>query len=480
MHHQERTPIYESLLKVKEKRIVSFDVPGHKQGKSSKVQGLAFGEKLISMDYNTCKFLDSLIHPSGAIKEAEELAAEAFGAHAAFFMCNGTTQAVQAMIWSSIKPGEKIIMPRNVHKSAINALILCGGIPVYVNPGVDYELGISLGMDIANVEKAIKNNPDAKAVFVNNPTYYGICSDLKGIVELAHSHNMLVLADEAHGTHLYFGKDLPINAMKAGADMASVSTHKTGGSLTQSSLLLVNKSLDPSLIRQTINITQTTSASYILMSSLDIARKELYFEGEKTFQRVLNMVEYARNEINEIGGYYAFSKEKCNGKDFFDFDRTKLSVHTQKIGLAGIEIYDILHDEYDIQIEFGDISNVLAIVSLGDRKTDLERFISSLCEIKRRYQQCCKDMLNYEYIDPIVAMSPQKAFYAKKKRVALKDSIDCISGEFMMAYPPGIPIVSPGEIITSKIVDYVAYAKEKGCIMTGTQDEEMNFIQVVE
>mgnify|MGYP000061399686 CR=1 FL=1 len=180
-------------------------------------------DKCVSLDVNSMKPLDNLCHPVSVIKEAEELAAEAFRADHAFFMVGGTTSSVQGMVLSCCKAGDKIILPRNVHKSVINALVLCGAVPVYVNPEVDTKLGISLGMQVSEVERAIRENPDAAAVLVNNPTYYGICSDLRAIVKVAHEHNMLVLADEAHGTHLYFGSDLPVCAMDAGADMASVS-----------------------------------------------------------------------------------------------------------------------------------------------------------------------------------------------------------------------------------------------------------------
>ena len=331
------------------------------------------------------KPLDNLCHPVSIIKEAEQLAAEAFGAKHAFFMVNGTTSAVQAMVMTACKAGDKIIMPRNVHRSAINALILSGAVPVYVNPGVNDELGIPLGMSVREVEKAILDNPDAKAILINNPTYYGICSNLQALTDLAHQHEMLVLVDEAHGTHFYFGDDLPASAMSVGADMASVSMHKSGGSLTQSSFLLINNEVSEGYTRQIINLTQTTSGSYLLLSSLDISRKNLALHGREVFRRVAEMAQYTRDEINRIGGYYAYSKELLNGDTIFDFDVTKLSVHTRDIGLAGIEIYDILRDEYDIQIEFGDIGNLLAYISVGDRQLDLERLVAALSEIKRRY-----------------------------------------------------------------------------------------------
>jgi arginine/lysine/ornithine decarboxylase len=425
------------------------------------------------------KPLDNLCHPVSVIKEAEELAAAAFGARHAFFMVNGTTSAVQSMVMSACKRGEKIIMPRNVHRSAINALILSGAIPVYVNPGVNKELGISLGMSVSDVEQAILENPDAKAVLVNNPTYYGVCSDLKAITELAHKHNMLVLADEAHGTHFYFGEGLPASAMSVGADMAAVSMHKSGGSLTQSSLLLVNNELSEGYVRQIINLTQTTSGSYLLISSLDISRRNLALRGREIFKKVGEMAEYARAEINQIGGYYAYSRELINGDSVYDFDVTKLSILTLDIGLAGIEVYDILRDEYDIQIEFGDIGNILAYISIGDRILDLERLVSALSEIKRRYAKDRTGMLSQEYIRPQVVLGPQEAFYAESEPTPLDQSLGRICGEFVMCYPPGIPILAPGEKITAEVLEYIKYAKEKGCFLTGTQDSLVNKIQTV-
>ena len=202
---QMHAPVYEALERLKRRRVVPFDVPGHKRGRGNPELVELLGEKCVSLDVNSMKPLDNLCHPVSVIKEAEELAAEAFRAAHAFFIVVGTTSSVQSMVLSCCKAGDKIILPRNVHKSVINALVLCGAIPVYVNPEVDNKLGISLGMQVAEVEKAIKENPEAVAVLVNNPTYYGICSDLRTIVQVAHAHKMLVLVDEAHGTHLYFG-----------------------------------------------------------------------------------------------------------------------------------------------------------------------------------------------------------------------------------------------------------------------------------
>lgn len=476
---QNRMPIYEALCKLKRERIVPFDVPGHKRGKGNPELTDFLGEKCLEVDVNSMKMLDNLCHPVSVIREAEEIAAQAFHAAACYFMVGGTTSSVQAMIWSTLKKGDKIIMPRNVHRSAINALVMCGAVPIYVNPDTNKRLGISLGMNPVDVREAIEKNPDAKVVFVNNPTYYGICSDIKEIVRLAHEHGMYVLADEAHGTHLYFDSTLPISAMEAGADMASVSMHKSGGSLTQSSFLLMGSRMNTDYVRQIINLTQTTSGSYLLMSSLDISRKKLATEGTQIFARVRELAQYARDEINEIGDYYAYSREIVNGTSVYDFDVTKLSVNTLGVGLAGIEVYDLLRDEYDIQIEFGDLGNILAYISVGDRERDIERLVSALAEIRRRFKKNRSGLMSHEYISPMVVTTPQEAFYAEKEAVTLEECNHRICSEFVMCYPPGIPILAPGEMVTDVIIDYIRYAKEKGCSITGPEDMNIEKLNVI-
>ncbi|WP_207662792.1 aminotransferase class I/II-fold pyridoxal phosphate-dependent enzyme [Clostridium sp. AM18-55] len=537
---QERAPIYEALEAFQKMRVVPFDVPGHKRGRgnpeltkllgetcmrldvnsmkpldnlchpvsviadaeqlaaeafgaahaflmvggtTSAVQSMVLtkllGETCMRLDVNSMKPLDNLCHPVSVIADAEQLAAEAFGAAHAFLMVGGTTSAVQSMVLTAVKRGEKIILPRNVHRSVMGAMVLGGAVPVYVNPAGDKRLGIPLGMRVEDVRRAIKENPDAKAVFVNNPTYYGICSDLRSIVKLAHEHGMLCLVDEAHGTHFYFGENMPVSAMAAGADMAAVSMHKSGGSLTQSSILLTGPGMSAGYVRQIINLTQTTSGSYLLLSSLDISRRNLALRGREAFKQVVELAEYARTEINRIGGYYAYSKELINGDSIYDFDVTKLSIHTRDIGLAGIEVYDLLRDEYDIQAEFGDLGNILAYLSIGDRQREVERLVSALAEIKRRFSRDKSTLMDFDYIDPIVAMSPQEAFYGEKESLPIRETAGRVCSEFVMCYPPGIPILTPGEQITEEIIDYIAYALEKGCSMTGPEDPEIERLNVL-
>ncbi len=476
---QQSAPLYEALERIRRMRIVPFDVPGHKRGRGNPELMSLLGERCVSLDVNSMKPLDNLCQPSSVILDAENLAAEAFGAARCFFMVGGTTSAVQSMILSVCKEGDKIIVPRNVHKSVINSLVLCGAIPVYVNPETDKRLGISLGMIPSEVEKAVEANPDAVAVLVNNPTYYGICSDIREIVRIAHSHGMKALADEAHGTHFYFNDALPVSAMEAGADMSAVSMHKSGGSLTQSSLLLLGPNVDADYVRQIINLTQTTSASYLLMSSLDISRRNLALHGKESFAKVMEMAQYARDEINELGDYYAYGKELVNGTSIYDYDVTKLSVYTRDLGLAGIEVYDILRDEYDIQIEFGDIGNILAYISIGDRIQDIERLVGALEDIRRLYKRDKTGMLADEYIIPEVVVAPKAAFYAPKETLPIAQTEGRICGEFVMCYPPGIPILAPGERITRDILEYIEYAKRKGCSMQGTADIAVEHLNVL-
>ena len=469
---QTSAPIQEALERMKRARLVPFDVPGHKRGRGNPELTAFLGNTCLDVDVNSMKMLDNLCHPISVIRDAE-----AFRAAHAFFMVSGTTGSVQAMVLSAVRRGDKIIMPRNVHRSAINALILCGAIPIYVNPGIDDVLGIALGMRVEDVAAAIERHPDAKAVFVNNPTYYGICSNLRAITDLAHAHGMKVLVDEAHGTHLYFSDRLPVSAMDAGA--AAISMHKSGGSLTQSSILLCADTMPLGYVHQIINITQTTSASYLLLASLDISRRNLALRGREVIDKIIDLVAYARDEINAIGDYYAYGRELIDGAAVYDFDTTKLSIFTRPTGLAGVEVYDILRDDYDIQTEFGDIANLLAYVSVGDRPKDIERLVAALAEIRRNYRKDPSKTLKMEYIEPVVICGPQDAFYAEKESLPIAETCGRICSEFVMCYPPGIPILAPGEQITEEILTYIRYARKKGCQITGPEDMSIQRLNVM-
>ena len=475
-----KAPIYEAVKKLIDEETIPFDVPGHKRGRGNPYLQEFLGKKALEYDINSSKTVDNAMHPTGVIREAEKLMADCFSADDAFLMVNGTTSAVQAMIMVACKEGDKIILPRNVHKSAINALILSGAVPVYINPGVNNDLGISLGMSIDDVRKTIEENPDAKAILIINPTYYGICSNIEEIAKVAHDYGMLVLVDEAHGTHFYFSEEPPYGGMQLGADMCALSLHKTGGSLTQSSALLVNKTrVNPQYVRNIINITQTTSSSYLLLGSLDLARMQLALKGKKLIRNAIELANYGREEIRKLGDYKVFCKDLINQDSVAYYDVTKLSVNVTNLGLTGFEIGNILRDEYKILIEYPDANNFMCIVSLGDTKENIDKLVYALKEIKEKYALEKRDIATAEFITPIVSVSPREAFYARKMPVLFTESEGLVSGEFIMCYPPGIPVVAPGEIISKEAIEYILYSKIKGSVITGTEDLTNKYIKIL-
>lgn len=481
MMSQFATPLFDALKEYHNRGVVPFDVPGHKHGRGLQEFGQFMGEKVLQVDVNSMKCLDNLSHPVGVIKEAEDLLAKAYGADNGYFLVNGTSSGVQGMIMSVCKPNDKVILPRNAHKSATNGIIMSGAIPVYIHPEYNDELNIAFGVTVEGVKKAIEENPDAKAVFIINPTYFGAVSQLKEICDLAHENNMVVLVDEAHGSHLHFHGELPTSAMAAGADMAAVSLHKTGGSLTQSSALLVrSERIDPKHVRKILNLNQTTSASYLLMSSLDIARKNLAVSGEELLTKTLELSRYGRNELNKIDGVYAFGKELEGTNGVHQFDETKLVINVTELGMTGFKVYDILRDEYNIQMELGDSNNVLGIISLGDTKENIDKLIVAMQDISLKYKAPVK---SYKSLLPAyeleIALSPREAFYADMERVSLKDSVGRISGESIMAYPPGIPIFTPGERITQEVLDYIGFLIEQDTVITDLEDPNFEFIKVI-
>jgi arginine/lysine/ornithine decarboxylase len=477
---QTRTPVFSAMKDYREKKVIPFDVPGHKHGKGLNEYTNYFGEAMMELDVNSMKPLDFLGNPVSVIKEGEALLADAFGADRGFFIVSGTSFAVQAMIMTTVTSGDKIILPRNSHKSAINGLILCGAEPVYMNPVIDNEMGVCHNITLDSLKEAYEAHPDAKAVLIVNPTYYGATCDLKTVVDYCHRQGLRVIVDEAHGTHFHFNDAFPVSAMQAGADMSAVSLHKTGGSLTQSSALLVNtKNMDPQYVRKVINLMQTTSPSYLLMGSLDVARKMLATEGEAVLSHIVEIANYAREAINSIPGCYVIGRESIGKAGIFDFDVTKLSVNTRDMGVNGMELYDMLRDEYNIQMETGDMYNSLAILSVGDTYDSANHLIAALKDISDRFHN---SRLDYKQIDlhfPKVVMTPREAFYADKEMVRFEDSVGRISGEAIMAYPPGIPVVSYGERINASVIEQVKLFKTSHSILTGMEDPDVNFFKVI-
>lgn len=477
---QSRAPLFEALQKYVSDDVIPFHVPGHKRGAGLEELTQYAGSRILEIDVNGMEDLDNICNPIGVIKESEALLAQLFDADDSFFLVNGTSQGVQSMLLNTCKPGDEIILPRNAHKSTIGALILSGAIPVYIQPEVNYDLGIAMGITVDSLQKAIRKHPYATGVFVINPTYYGATSDLMEIIRIAHQENMLVLADEAHGSHLKFHPDLPASAMELGADMSAISLHKTGGSMTQSSALLIKgERVNSAQMKTTLNLTQTTSASYVLMASIDLARKQLALHGQKIMKRVVDLVRYAREKINQIDGLYAFGSELIGTSGTFDFDETKLGIHVRKLGISGYEMETRLRREYNIQIEMSDFYNILAIVSIGDDQKNIDKLVEALQDIA--YKQGVRKNLNITQVPykPKLIVSPRDAYYSNKKSVRLEEAMGEISGEMIMAYPPGIPVICPGERITQEVIEYVQLLKLEKCQLQGTEDPYVDYVRVL-
>ncbi|MGM9987838.1 MAG: aminotransferase class I/II-fold pyridoxal phosphate-dependent enzyme [Bacillaceae bacterium] len=475
-------PLLDAHQQYVQKDIIPFDVPGHKRGNGNNYLQDLFGKQTMKLDVNSLPELDQLSHPTGVIKESQALMADAYSADAAFFMVNGTSSSVHAMILSACKPGDKILLPRNIHKSAINALILSGAVPIYMDVEIEEQLGIATTVSDKVVIETIFAHRDAKAILLLNPSYWGFCANLKKIVGYAKKYNILVLVDEAHGAHFPFHKDLPPSAISLGADLVATSIHKTGGALTQSSVLLANKgNIDLQHVAMIINMIQSTSASYLLMSSLDGARKNLVLHGNEIFNELLPLIKHAKKEINQIPGLSTYGSEIIGSNGIYNLDETKIAIHVSEIGLTGFEVYEILRKEYRIQMELGDAYNVLAIVSLGDDERTLKSLVDALRDLSKSYFKR-NNSLSRQLIprlQPEVIMNPREAFYAEKEMVSLQDSIGRISGESLMAYPPGIPILSPGERITAETIEYIAFLKKQQANLTDAKDVHIETLTVI-
>ncbi len=482
--NQNETPLFDALMEYVARDTIPFHVPGHKKGVGVDAEFKNFiGENPFKIDVTVFKLVDSLHHPTGPIREAQALAADAYGADATFFSIHGTSGAIQAMIMSVVGAGDTIIVPRNVHKSVTAGIILSGAVPVYMQPELDKNLGIANGVLPETVEETLRENPHAKAVLIINPTYYGVSTDLKRIAEIVHSYDIPLIVDEAHGPHLKFNEKLPMSALEAGADLCSQSTHKIIGAMTQGSLLHVRtKYVDVARVQQIMNLLQTTSPSYILMASLDTARRQIALDGEELLNKAIGLAEYVRAEINKIPGFYCYGKELLGRPGVFAIDPTKICITCRDLGITGFDLDMILSTKYHIQMELSDLYNVLAVGSFGDTQENMDKLLDALREISTEYMS--KSTRKADFIDippiPKQVLIPREAFNGQKTSVPLAESVGEVSGEFLMAYPPGIPVLCPGEVITQEIVDYVQDLKNTGLYVQGTEDPKVENILVVQ
>ena len=474
--NQDRVPLLEAMKEYANEDIVAFDVPGHKRGKGAYLLNEYFGEKLMRLDTNSIPALDNVGNPTGIIKEAQDLLADAYGADVAFFMTNGSTSAIHSMLMSVLSPGDKVLMPKNIHKSALNGLILCGGIPIYMTPEICIKEGLMKNVSVNEVHNQLDANPDARAVFVLNPTYFGHVSELERISKLCHERDVLLLVDEAHGAHFPFCQDMPASAMASGADISCMSIHKTGGALTQASALIVKSGrVDVNRVKQVVNILQSTSASYLLMGSLDGARYNLVKNGQEQLAKAVALSQKARRELSKIAGVSVVSEEKF-------YDQTKLIINVSGLSLTGFQVYELLWREYDVQLELCETNHLLAVISLGDCEIGIRRLIQAMEEIAQRYpsNESEKNLLFQPLSkNTVVEMSPRDAHFSHKELVLFKDAIGRIAGESIMAYPPGIPIISLGELVTKEVICILKDLKVKDAFIVDHADPELEKILVV-
>ncbi len=480
---QSHTPLFSGLVQHSKKNPIQFHIPGHKKGKGIAPEFREFiGDNALSIDLINIGPLDDLHQPKGIIKEAQDLAAEAFGADHTFFSVQGTSGAIMAMIMSVCGPGDKIIVPRNVHKSVMSAIVFSGAIPIFIHPEIDEHLGISHGITTDSLIRALEEYPDAKAVLVINPTYFGISADLKSIVEIAHSYDIPVLVDEAHGVHIHFHDDLPLSAMQAGADMAATSVHKLGGSMTQSSILNVKGNrVSYKRVQSVLSMLTTTSTSYLLLASLDVARKELAISGRELLDRTIQLANSIRKRINELDHIYCVGDEILEKDAAFDYDPTKLIISVKDLGLSGFDVEMWLRENYNIEVEMSDLYNILCLITPGDSEEEANILVSALAALcKERALLAAK--INTQVLlpeIPILAVSPRDAFYSETELVPFDDSEGRIIAEFIMVYPPGIPIFIPGEIISEENLVYIKKNRDAGLPVQGPEDFDFRMLRVI-
>ena len=465
-------PIVAAMRKYSADAVTPFHTPGHKQGRGAHelLRELLTAEGL-RQEVSLMEELDDLHEPHACIAEAQKLAARLWHADDCLFMVNGTTSAVQAMIFGTLKAGDSVMIPRNAHRSVIAGLILSGATPIFLPVDYDAELCLPLNVSVATIERAIKKFPQAKAVLLVSPNYYGVSADLPKIAELVHAAGMILLVDEAHGAHLRFSADLPTSAIDAGADIAAQSTHKILGSLTQSSMLMIRRGLvDAERIKRAASLLQTTSPNQLLLASLDIARLQMDTDGRRLIGAAVELSKNLRGRIKKIHGLKTFDAVKD-----FALDLTKVTVNVTGLGLTGQEAEEILRRELKIQCELSDAANLLFLITFADSDATITALVDALKNLPRRLPKILSSpLLSTEILS--AELSPRETFYAPVKVVSLREAVERICAEEVTFYPPGIPLIMPGEKITAQTVELI---RQSGGRVIGANDSTLATIKVV-
>jgi arginine/lysine/ornithine decarboxylase len=484
--NQQSTPLFDAVVAYAKDRKISFHTPGHKHGSAMPEAFRKFaGEHIFDMDLTLLDEVDSLHDPKTVIKEAQALAAQAYEADASFFLVNGTSGGNQAMIMATCYPGDKIIVPRNCHKSVLSGIILAGCQPIFIQPEINSELAIFCNVSNEQIKKALKEHPTARAVLVTHPTYQGIAADLAELAKIVHAEKKLLLVDEAHGPHLRFHEDFPLSAMEAGADLCVESMHKIVSGMTQASILHVRKkNVDLARLKRVLQLLTTTSPSYILMCSLDVARMQMATEGQALLTRTLELARLCRSEVNKIKGLFCFGHETVGSPGIFDLDETKLAITVADSGLTGYEVSNYLNREFKIQVEYADLFSVLVLISIGNSEKEIRRLVAGLQEIVQKHAShqplASRRKLRLPSFIPESVMTPRQAMFAPVTKIPFKEAVGKISAEICSPYPPGIPIIVPGEKVTQEMVDYLREMHAVGARINGQDDPTLRTIKVID
>jgi arginine decarboxylase len=490
---QTRAPYFAALLDYVDAGVIPFHTPGHKQGLGMERAFRDFvGDNVLAIDLTQIRGLDDLLQPEGPLREAQDLAAECFGAEHSFFLINGSTSGNQCMMMTALNPGDKLLMPRNAHKSAMGGLIMSGAYPVYMQPEVDEGMHMDHTVTPETVRQGLREHPDVKAVYIVSPTYYGVAADLRAIADIAHEHGVPLLVDEAWGPHFHFHPALPLSAMQAGADMCINSTHKMLGSLSQTAMLHIQgKRIRIDRAKGVYKLFLSTSPNLVLVASLDVARRQMALEGPALLSRTIEIANDTRRRLNDIPGIYCFGSELEGNPGVFDLDPTKITITVKALGYTGYEAEEILRRRYNVQCELADLFNTLALYTIGTTADAADELVYGVKELAREDRPV--DIFSPSGVlerrlktgtyklpkIPPIRLVPREAFLSNTEFVPFKKSAGRICAEVITPYPPGIPVISPGEEITLEIIDYLDLEKKAGVRMQGPYDSELRTIRVV-
>ncbi|MBZ0295872.1 MAG: aminotransferase class I/II-fold pyridoxal phosphate-dependent enzyme [Anaerolineae bacterium] len=481
---QSATPFLDNLVSEQQLAAMSFHMPGHKRTFKSLPKlieywgGDLFLADLVEIDGS----IDYLHAPKGSLREAQALAAQAYGADQTFFLINGSTVGNLCALMSTAHEGDKVLMSRASHRSVYGGLVLSGAEPVYIEPMYHPKVGFPLGILPEAVQQKLEQNPDIAAVHITTPNYYGYLSDVKTLARMAHAHNAVLIVDEAHGAHLTFHPLLPASALHNGADMVIQSTHKTLSALTQASMLhCAGNRVNRARVAQNQSLLQSSSPSSILLASLDVARMQMATHGEELLTQTLALAQSARAQIPEIDGLWCYGEDLVGNYGIYAYDPTKLVIRVTDSGVSGFEAAHKLRQESMLDVEFADVRHIICSITIGDTEQSIHTLIQSLRQLVAKAQPNSEPqpIIEPPAALPSIGIRPRDAYFAPSKMIPLEQSLGEICAENIIPYPPGIPLLVPGEIIDRDMLDYMRYIVRAGATIVGAEDRSLNAIRVV-